>query len=506
MKKTLALLALLFIANACNYDQEFQAELVESEPQSRNELDDLIWSTMKTDGEFDWNQQPTSIIWSALQQSDQVMSIGFQPANYTQDLNETIHTINTQDQDWAKAKEEVLNIVFESERLAQPGLTREELIVFQEDVLPVLDVKVTQLSTIEALRSSKLVRYAEPIGYEPDVEESLAKSSSGCGGYDQDFGLQVGSDFTNLSPNTKASWNHSFHNIAGAWTKSTGSGVKLMIIDTGVSFNQDNLGSQFNQGSSSGRTVERIATLRRWRLFGTGSLESPNDACGHGTAMSGVAVAPRGTDGNAVGIAYNSSLVGVRAASDVIISNSREVKGVSDAYILAGNRSDIKITSMSLGRVTSSGQIRDAIRYAYNRGKLIFCAGGTSIGLTAGFVGVIFPANMNETVAVTGIKDNGSRCNACHDGSKIDFVVVMERASNGDHPITTASSGNQPGTVGGSSVATAQTAGIAALVWSRFPSYSRTQVLNKLITSSSNYPNRSGNFGWGIIDANQATN
>ena len=98
------------------------------------------------------------------------------------------------------------------------------------------------------------------------------------------------------------------------------------------------------------------------------------------TAMSGAAVAPRGTDGNAAGVAYNASLVGVRAATDVFLNASREVKGVSDAYVLAGNRSDIKITSMSLGRITSSGQMKDAIRYAYNRGKLIFCAGGTSFG------------------------------------------------------------------------------------------------------------------------------
>ena len=38
------------------------------------------------------------------------------------------------------------------------------------------------------------------------------------------------------------------------------------------------------------------------------------------------------------------------------------------------------------------------------KGKLIFCAGGTSTSFTT-FVGVIFPAWMSETVAVTGLKD-----------------------------------------------------------------------------------------------------
>jgi len=111
---------------------------------------------------------------------------------------------------------------------------------------------------------------------------------------------------------------------------------------------------------------------------------------------------------------------------------------------------------------------------------------------------------MNETVAVTGVKNNMQRCGNCHDGSAVDFVVVMEKASNGRKPLTLAMSGDVPATVGGSSVATAQTAGMATLVWSSNPSLTRNQVLNKLKVSASNYPNRNSNFGWGKIDLQNA--
>ena len=57
---------------------------------------------------------------------------------------------------------------------------------------------------------------------------------------------------------------------------------------------------------------------------------------------------------------------------------------------------------------------------------------------------------------------------------------------------------------GGSSVATATTAGIAALVWSKYPSWTRTQVLNRLKQSSEFYPSRNSSFGYGNIDALQA--
>ena len=109
--------------------------------------------------------------------------------------------------------------------------------------------------------------------------------------------------------------------------------------------------------------------------------------------------------------------------------------------------------------------------------------------------------------AVTGIKDNLiNRCDACHDGSQVDFTVVMQKSSGNAFPLTLAMSGNNPSTVGGSSVATATTAGIAALVWGKYPSWTRDQVLNRLIASSSNYPSRSTTQGWGRIDAVKATN
>jgi len=57
---------------------------------------------------------------------------------------------------------------------------------------------------------------------------------------------------------------------------------------------------------------------------------------------------------------------------------------------------------------------------------------------------------------------------------------------------------------GGSSAATATTAGIAALVWSRHPNWSRAQILNRLKQSADLYPYKSSSFGYGNIDALQA--
>jgi len=187
-----------------------------------------------------------------------------------------------------------------------------------------------------------------------------------------------------------------------------------------------------------------------------------------------------------------------------VLNGYHERKGVANALIALGNRSDVKIISMSIGYPWGIGRIEDAIRYAYARGKLIFAAGGTSTNFT-NWYGVIFPATMSETVAVTGVEEQGSydECDVCHKGSKIDFTMIMERSNNNHQPVL-GFNNNQSQYFGGSSVATAATAGMAALVWAKYPSWTRAQVLQRLKEAADFYPNKSNSYGYGNIDALKA--
>lgn len=472
------------------------------------EINNHIRQTLQQQGQFNWNAAPADMVWSALMQSDNILSVGYKPAGES-DVENRLHMININDAAWKNAKASVLQLIFEEERKLNPSLTKETLEVWPEEILPVIDVTVKNYNTIEKLRASGLVRYAEPLGYDTKLDVNLTESSSGCGSNVADPSLIANTHYTTISPNAKASWNYGLHGVQSAWTKSTGTGVKVFIIDTGCEFDQENLGTAFNQGNSSGRTVEKIVTLPRSTFLGipTGPVETPDDGCGHGTSMAGACAAPRGTDGNAVGIAYNCSLVTCRAASDVFLDESREAKGVADAYTNAANRADVKIISMSMGRITSSSQVSDAINYAYGKGKLMFCAAGTSFSWTASWYGVIFPAWLGNVQAVTGVKQNTNftNCEACHKGSEVDFVVIMEKAGDNMHPLSLAMSGDAPSTVGGSSVATASMSGMTALVWSKHPALTRDQIITRLQQNSSRYPTKSTEYGWGTLNANTAT-
>lgn len=508
-----ALLALL-LGGCQRHDDELRFPEPAVEPTTAlttQELDAQILERLRATGKYDWNEAPAHVVWSALTRSDYVLSVGYRPAGFSGALPDGAATSPA----WQAARAQVLALILSEEQKADPTLTAEKLLAFQENALPVLDVTVHQLSTIKALRASGLVRYAEPMGYEPYHPGTVANrgtsslSSSGCGNNTATAGLVAGTDYAVLSNGSKSSWNQAdqYHGVRSGWSQSTGQGIKILIIDTGCSDAQENLGSAFNQGLSTGRTIERLVTLPRNTIFGIpyGSAETPNDACGHGTSMAGAAAGPRGTDGAAVGMAYNANLITVHAAEDVFIDASREVKGIADAYMLAGNRADVRIISMSMGRLTSSSQIGDAIAYAYGKGKLIFCAAGTSFDWSAGWVGVIYPASLPEAVAVTGMKsDLSTRCDECHVGADVEFTVVMQQASNDRRPLTLAMSGDDPSTVGGSSVATSSMAGMTALVWAKYPTETRAQIMNRLVAASSNRNARNSSFGWGRVNVGAA--
>jgi hypothetical protein len=150
--------------------------------------------------------------------------------------------------------------------------------------------------------------------------------------------------------------------------------------------------------------------------------------------------------------------------------------------------------------------LKDGVDYAYGLGKLIFAAAGTSFTWTSWW-GVIYPAAYNSCVAVTGVRENGSTCGTCHDGSQVLYTITMERNSNNNrNSLSIPASGVTSTYIGGSSCATATTAGIASLVWSTRPNMTRAQVLNCLTNTAQFYPSKSSSQGYGNLNAYSAVN
>lgn len=489
----LFVLAVFLFAMSCQ-----KTEVEQTPVMPKKQIDDEITKTLKRGTVFRWQEQSADFIYSAAMQSDSILSIGYK-------INGFVAKTDVQDFDfnapeWVEVRSTVERIILKYEDAKS-----------MDDLMPQGEVKnfpqiIVQLSNADLIRELKShpnVRFVEPLGYTYDYKDNIAvRSGAGCSG-DPDYGI-LAADYDEIQPNAKASWGFAEQNVQEAWNTTSGDNVKLCIIDTGASFDQDNLGGAFNQGYSSGRTLQRYSTLYTgmwwWR-----ELTSPHDECGHGTEMAGIAAAPRGTDGNSAGIAYNSNLMTIKAVENVIINTSNEKSGVRDALYLAGG-SDVDIISMSIGTPFYSSTVADGIFYAYNRNKLMFAAAGTSLSWTSWYP-VIFPANMSETNACTGVKDlnHYQKCTTCHSGSEVMFTAPVERSADSDRSIISlALYSDQPNKTGASSGSTATTAGIAALVLSKYPNMSREDLVQRLKESGEFYGNVHANLGYGVVSAELA--
>ncbi len=462
----------------------------EGEPLSKTKVDDMVKLMMETKGDFRWEMVDFDVRWSAIQYGDHSVAIGYQPAG-AGDISSTIHKIDIHSGVWKEVHDNIIQLVRDRMRERNFSGTNEEQLIAEDDqTLPIITFRLTDKHILTELFNLENVRYMEPLDYwyGSDAE----RSTSGCSA--STYALNA-ADYTVTTPNCLLPWNFNNVNIPAAWANASGQGITVGIIDGGISSSQTLLGSQFNNGDSNvGRTLTTDYT------YGNSAYTT----CAHGNSMSGLAVGPRNNMGATTGVAYKASLHFIHGCEDVMIDNSAERTGVKNALVKMGDKTDVKVVSMSIGSPFYSSVLEDGVNYAHNKGKMLMAAAGTSFSWLTWW-GVVYPAALNKCVAITGVKENYSTCNSCHDGPEVDFTITMERNNNDSrNSLSLPASGVAAKYIGGSSAATAIAAGIAADLWSVNPNFTREQVYNYLLTTSQYYPTPNSSRGYGNLNAGAA--
>ncbi|HEX5726342.1 MAG TPA: S8/S53 family peptidase [Longimicrobiaceae bacterium] len=368
---------------------------------------------------------------------------------------------------WANARGAVLG---------QKGVS----VVRIDDLLPTVEVRLAGPAALQAIRKLPMVDYVEPV-YVADDLHAFA-GVGGCG-----WGSAWTGDRQYTASGDVYSQKFTAMNIPSAWTLSSGAGITIGLIDTGISSGQGQFLSTFTAGESYGRTLRL--------MYVSPSFSSAYDACGHGTRMAGIIAAPR--DGRSVGgIAYRSNLVSVRHADGVAAVSSSDAKYSVRGAVQNGSQ----VVVMAWESLNWWWQVSDEIEYwHYSRPVLFFGAAGTS-GCGDGILdsNVVFPADMPEVVAVTGITypGGGVPC-GIHRGSDVELTAYLDVPSTGQYT-------NDVVGMGGSSNATAVVGSIAALAWSRTPTLTRDQLRARLHQSGAYYPGRHSEQGYGLVNALKA--
>jgi hypothetical protein len=273
-----------------------------------------------------------------------------------------------------------------------------------------------------------------------------------------------------------------------AWNITTGdTSVKVMVIDVGVQ--QDH------------PDIHQVPGVD---FTGQGGNGGPVNSCdNHGTAVAGCVSATINNGVGIVGIAPNCNVISARtliANSSCDNSFTAQISWTVNALAYAASHG-IRISNFSGVFGTTSSALDAEYQYTHdNAGMIHFAAAGN--GSTA----VYYPASIPVVNAVAGLNSKGVQASFSNYGPAVDFAAPADSIYVTDR---TGSAGYTNGDYymyRGTSFASPYAAGVAALILSRFPSFTSQQVEAKMRNSCVDLgaPGFDVIYGWGFVNAYNA--
>ncbi|WP_381187046.1 S8 family serine peptidase [Streptomyces mangrovi] len=262
------------------------------------------------------------------------------------------------------------------------------------------------------------------------------------------------------------------------WKVSTGKGIKIAVLDTGVNPDSPSLQGQVVVDDPSAAV----------------SYNATKDYEGHGTSMAAL-IAGTGAGGGLKGLAPGAKIVPYRVlASGVKDSADKEKTPTTAEAIRAVADSDARIINMSFGDDIMYPEEAAAVKYAQSKGKLMFSATGND-AKTKNFIG--YPAAYPYVVGVSAADESGTVAKFSEHGDYVDLG-----APGTDIPEWCDATFKSYCTDSGTSAASAIASASAALIWSAHPDWTANQVLRTLIdTAGRDWPKDepSNYLGYGLV-------
>nr|QZD53549.1 S8 family serine peptidase [Glycomyces sp. TRM65418] len=265
-----------------------------------------------------------------------------------------------------------------------------------------------------------------------------------------------------------------------AWETTQGEGITVAVLDTGINEHPFFEGKDVLPGHSAASSEE----------------DGWNDTDGHGSAVAAgvLLVAPEAT------------IMPVRVGTGESILSGALGPTQFDAFRWAvDNGADILVVPWGLSGAsqdTFDGEYLEVLQYAIDKGAIVIAAAGNEAGEP-----VEYPAFVPGVVAVTGTDRNG---NIWYENTTVGpEIAVAAPADEMTAPLPQDSSlGNTElyrDVIGGTSMGSGITGGVAALAWAAHPQLDASNVIQRMIqTAGEGSGGKSDDFGYGLLNADQA--
>lgn len=245
------------------------------------------------------------------------------------------------------------------------------------------------------------------------------------------------------------------------WKVSTGKGVKVALIDTGV-----------NPDTPSLRGQVLADEVPKQVAYG-----ATEDYKGHGTTMAEL-IAGTGAQGGIRGLAPDAEIVPYRVALGRVLDAKEEKRAPTTMEaIKAAADTDAKIINMSFGAPAYDPDYEEVVKYAASKGKLLIAGVGNE-GRDSGYIA--YPAAYPYVIGVSSIDKKSHISNFAQSGNYVDLVAPGENIPGYCEPNFDQYCHDLVGT----SSATAITSAAAALIWSAHPDWTANQVTRALIDTA----------------------
>jgi len=284
---------------------------------------------------------------------------------------------------------------------------------------------------------------------------------------------------TTQDPSNSKQWGFKPLNPTAAWQHSTGKGIIVAVVDTGVDVTHPDL---------IGQLVDGINTRDD---HGDTTLPTQDDN-GHGTHVAGIIAAKANNNVGVAGIAPDAKIMPIKTLGK---DGTGWVSDVAEGIVWAVNH-DAKIINLSLGS-DNAALIAPAIAYAAEQNVTVVAAAGNHGDQT-----LTYPASIPTVISVAAIAETFTPAKTYTRPNYSNYGPTIDIAAPGDNILSTTPN-NSYDYYNGTSMAAPHVAGVAALVRALNPTGDTALTLTTT-SQDLGVPGRDDFYGAGIVDAENA--